>query len=105
MSRSLRPRRADVAPEAPASDQKATRTSKTPMGGQDYDPARRKQNRSGHRELKRSEGTTIEEIMTKMEWLKHTTRALRSAGRVAHEEARADRDEKVGESRRYDIKG
>lgn len=56
--------------------------------------------------LKRPEGTTLEEIMTAMQWQKHTTRAMLSAGgSLIKKHGLAVTSEKVGETRRYYIKG
>ena len=56
--------------------------------------------------LKRPGGTTLEEIMTSMGWLKHTTRAMLSAGgSLTKKHGLVVISEKVGETRRYYIKG
>jgi hypothetical protein len=56
--------------------------------------------------LKRKGGTTLEEIMTKMGWLQHTTRALLSAGgSLTKKHGLVVISEKVGDERRYSIKG
>ena len=56
--------------------------------------------------LKRPEGTTIEEIMSAMGWLKHTTRAMLSAGgSITKNHGLTVTSEKVGNQRRYYIKG
>jgi len=56
--------------------------------------------------LKRPEGTTLEEIMTAMQWQKHTTRAMLSAGgSLIKKHGLAVTSEMVGETRRYYIKG
>ena len=55
--------------------------------------------------LKRPEGTTVEEIMEKMGWLKHTTRAMLSAGgSLVKKHGLLVTSEKMGETRRYYIK-
>jgi len=55
--------------------------------------------------LKRPEGATIEEIMAKMNWLKHTTRAMLSAGGSLIKKHHLNvTSETVGETRRYYIK-
>jgi hypothetical protein len=55
--------------------------------------------------LKRPEGTTLEEIMTAMQWQKHTTRAMLSAGgSLIKKHGLNVTSEKVGEQRRYYIK-
>jgi hypothetical protein len=56
--------------------------------------------------LKRPEGTTLEEIMTAMQWQKHTTRAMLSAGgSLIKKHGLAVTSETVGETRHYYIKG
>jgi hypothetical protein len=55
--------------------------------------------------LKRPGGTTLEEIMAKMEWQKHTTRAMLSAGGSLTKKPRlVVVSEKVGDKRIYPIK-
>ena len=55
--------------------------------------------------LKREGGTTLEEIMTKMDWLKHTTRAMLSAGgSLTKKHGLVVTSEKVGDKRVYSIK-
>lgn len=56
--------------------------------------------------LKRPDGATLEEIMAKMQWQKHTTRAMLSAGgSLIKKHGLAVTSETVGEVRRYYIKG
>jgi hypothetical protein len=55
--------------------------------------------------LKRPGGTTLEEIMTAMQWQKHTTRAMLSAGgSLTKKHGLTVISEKVGEKRVYSIK-
>jgi hypothetical protein len=55
--------------------------------------------------LKRKGGTTLEEIMTKMGWQQHTTRALLSAGgSLTKKHGLTVISEKVGDKRIYSIK-
>ena len=55
--------------------------------------------------LQRGGGTTIEEIMTSMQWQKHTIRALLSAGgSLTRKHGLVITSEKVGDERRYFIK-
>jgi hypothetical protein len=55
--------------------------------------------------LKREGGTTLEEIMTPMGWLKHTTRAMLSAGgSLTKKHGLVVTSEKVGDKRVYSIK-
>jgi hypothetical protein len=94
----------DVAPtEAPAT-KKATR--KTPTG-----EAAAKAPREGSKTeqviamLKAEGGTTLEAIMAKMNWLKHTTRAMLSAGgSLTRKHGLVVTSEKVGDKRVYSIK-
>ena len=56
--------------------------------------------------LKREGGTTVEEIMAEMGWLKHTTRAMLSAGgSLTKKHGLIVTSEKVGDKRMYSIKG
>jgi hypothetical protein len=55
--------------------------------------------------LQRKGGTTVEEIMTKMGWQVHTTRALLSAGGSLRKKHGLVTSEKVGDQRIYSIKG
>jgi len=55
--------------------------------------------------LKREGGTTLEEIMSAMQWQKHTTRAMLSAGgSLTKKHGLVVNSEKVGEKRIYSIK-
>jgi hypothetical protein len=55
--------------------------------------------------LKREDGVTLEEIMTAMDWQKHTTRAMLSAGgSLVKKHGLTIVSEKVGEHRVYKIK-
>jgi hypothetical protein len=56
--------------------------------------------------LKRPEGATVEEIMTAMGWLKHTTTAMLSAGgSLVKNHGLVITNEKIGEQKRFYIKG
>ena len=56
--------------------------------------------------LRREGGTTLEEIMAEMNWLKHTTRALLSAGgSLTKKHGLVVTSEKVGDKRIYSTKG
>jgi hypothetical protein len=56
--------------------------------------------------LRREGGTTLEEIMDAMKWQKHTTRAMLSAGgSLTKNHGLVIISEKVGDQRRYSIKG
>ena len=55
--------------------------------------------------LRREGGTTLQEIMTEMGWLEHTTRAMMSAGGpLAKKHGLVVTSQKVGERRTYSIK-
>ena len=55
--------------------------------------------------LKRPEGTTVEEIMKAMDWQKHTTRSMLSAGgSLIKKHGLVISTEMVGEQKRYYIK-
>jgi len=55
--------------------------------------------------LKREGGTTLEEIMAEMGWLKHTTRAMLSAGgSLTKKHGLVITSEKLGDKRVYSIK-
>jgi hypothetical protein len=55
--------------------------------------------------LKRAGGTTVEEIMTRMGWQKHTTTAMLSAGgALVKHHGLVITNEKVGDQKRYYIK-
>ena len=104
---SVAPQPPDVASQEPAAKQKATRAKKTPV-------AATAKEASGPREgsktsqviamLQREGGTTLEEIMTSMGWLKHTTRAILSAGgSLTKKHGLTIVSEKVGDKRTYRI--
>ncbi len=99
----------DVASVEPAAKKKATRTKKALVAARGEDTGAP---RAGSKTsqviamLKRPGGTTLEEIMTSMGWLKHTTRAMLSAGgSLTKKHGLVVISEKVGETRRYYIKG
>ena len=102
------PQSPDVAPgEAPAT-KKATRAKKTPVAAETKEAGAP---RAGSKTsqviamLKREGGTTLEEIMTEMKWLKHTTRAVLSAGgSLTKNHGLIVTSEKVGDNRIYSIK-
>jgi hypothetical protein len=71
----------DFASEEEEATKKATRKEKAPTGERAVKAPREASKTSRVIEmLKRQGGVTIEEIMTEMGWLKHTTRAMLSAG-------------------------
>lgn len=56
--------------------------------------------------LRREGGATLEEIMSAMQWQKHTTRALLSAGgALTKNHGLIVTSEKIGDERQYSIKG
>jgi hypothetical protein len=99
----------DVAPaEAPAG-KKATREKrapKTPAAATEPGAPREGSKTSQViAMLKREGGTTLEEIMTSMQWQKHTTRAMLSAGgSLTKKHGLIVTSEKVGDKRVYSIK-
>ncbi len=96
----------DVAPQAVQATNRATRQKKTPTGEQTPKAPREESKTSRVIErLKREGGTTLEEIMTTMDWQKHTTRAMLSAGgSLTKKHGLNVASEKVGEKRVYSIK-
>jgi len=102
------PQSPDVAPEAAPASKKATRAKKTPVAAETKEAGAP---RAGSKTsqviamLKREGGTTLEEIMTEMKWLKHTTRAVLSAGgSLTKNHGLIVTSEKVGDKRVYSIK-
>jgi hypothetical protein len=94
----------DVAPAQPASTKQATRTKKaaTVQTGAPREGTKASQVIAM---LKREGGTTLEEIMSTMGWLKHTTRAMLSAGGSLTKKHRLTViSEKIGDKRVYSIK-
>ncbi len=73
------PHAPDVAPEASPATKKATRTKKAPVAADEKEAGAPREGSKASRViamLKREGGTTLEEIMTAMQWQKHTTRAI-----------------------------
>ena len=106
---SAAPQSPDVAPETAPSTKKASRAKKTPAAAS---PKEAGAPREGSKTaqviamLKREGGTTLEEIMAAMGWLKHTTRAMLSAGgSLTKKHGLVVTSEKVGDKRVYSIKG
>jgi hypothetical protein len=101
------PQTPDVAPDAATVKNKATRVKKTPKPAADAGMPREGSKTSQVIEmLKREGGTTLEEIMAAMGWLKHTTRAMLSAGgSLTKKHGLVIVSEKVGDKRVYSIKG
>ena len=101
-----------VAPEEPRATKKASRAKKAPKRAT---KASAKPAGSGPREssktaqlieiLKRTGGATLEEMCKKFGWLRHTTRAMLSAGgSLTKKHGLTVISEKVGDERRYSIK-
>lgn len=103
------PQAPDVAPEAAPATRKATRAKKArvaPSANEAGAPREGSKTSQVIAMLKRAGGTTLEEIMTAMGWQKHTTRAMLSAGgSLTKKHGLTVTSEKVGETRRYYIKG
>jgi len=76
------PQSPDVAPSEPGAKKNATRTKKAPSRARERCWCAREGSKTSQviAMLKREGGTTLEEIMAEMGWLKHTTRAMLSAG-------------------------
>ncbi len=100
------PQSPDVAPEAAPAMKKATRAKKAPKPVTEPGAPREGSKASQViAMLKRDGGTTLEEIMSAMEWQKHTTRAMLSAGgSFTKNHGLVVTSEKVGEKRIYSIK-
>ena len=98
---------ADVAPADAKETKKATCAKKAPTGETNASVPREGSKTSRViAMLKRDGGTTVEEIMAEMGWLKHTTRAMLSAGgSLTKKHGLIVTSEKVGDKRMYSIKG
>jgi len=102
------PQSPDGAPSEPAAKKKAARAKKAPVAATTKEAGAP---REGSKTslviamLKREGGTTLEEIMAKMGWQKHTTRAMLSAGgSLTKKHGLVVISEKVGDKRVYSIK-
>jgi len=102
------PQSPDVASSEPGAKKKATRTKKAPVAAITKEagvPREGSKTSQVIAMLQREGGTTLEEIMTAMGWLKHTTRAMLSAGgSLTKKHGLVVTSEKVGEKRVYSIK-
>jgi hypothetical protein len=102
------PQSPDVAPAEPGAKKKATRAKKAPVAATAKDAGAPREGSKTSQViamLKREGGTTLEEIMTAMGWLKHTTRAMLSAGgSLTKKHGFTVISEKVGDKRVYSIK-
>ena len=103
------PQTPDVATEAAPAKTRATRAKKTPTAATARESGTAREGSKTSQViamLKREGGTTLEEIMTAMQWQKHTTRAMLSAGgSLTKNHGLNVVSEKVGEKRVYSIKG
>jgi hypothetical protein len=97
---------ADIAPSAAKTTKKASRSKKAPTGDTTASVPREGSKTSRViAMLQRQGGTTVEEIMAEMGWLKHTTRAMLSAGgSLTKKHGLVVTSEKVGDQRTYSIK-
>jgi hypothetical protein len=97
-----------VAPAEPGAKKKSTRAKKAPAAATTKDAGAPREGSKTSQViamLKRDGGTTLEEIMTAMGWLKHTTRAMLSAGgSLTKKHGLTVISEKVGDKRVYSIK-
>lgn len=94
----------NVEPDAAGPTTKAIRQKKAPTG---ETKAPREGSKTGQviAMLKREGGTTLEEIMEAMGWLKHTSRAMLSAGgSLTKKHGLVIISEKVGDKRTYSIR-
>ena len=100
------PHAPDVAPEAAPAKTKVARAKKTPKTATEPSTPREGSKTSQViAMLKREGGTTLEEIMAEMQWLKHTTRAMLSAGgSLTKKHGLVITSEKVDGKRVYSIK-
>jgi len=102
------PQTPDVASSEPPTKKKATRAKKAPVSATTKDAGAPREGSKTSQViamLKREGGTTLEEIMTAMGWLKHTTRAMLSAGgSLTKKHGLVVLSEKVGDKRVYSIK-
>ena len=103
----IAPHAPDVAQEPAPARTEATRAKKAPQSATDPGTPREGSKTSQViAMLKREGGTTLEEITTAMGWLKHTTRAMLSAGgSLRKKHGLIVISEKVGDRRRYSING
>jgi hypothetical protein len=103
------PQSPDVAPSEPGAKKKATRAKKTLVAATAKEvgtPREGSKTSQVIAMLKREGGTTLEEIMIAMQWQKHTTRAMLSAGgSLTKKHGLVVTSEKVGDKRVYSIKG
>jgi hypothetical protein len=101
------PQTPGVAPEVAPATTKTRRAKKAPKAATEPGTPREGSKTSQViAMLQRESGTTLEEIMSAMGWLKHTTRAMLSAGgSLTKKHGLVVTSEKVGDKRIYSIKG
>ena len=101
------PRAPDVAPEATPAKVKASHVKEAPKTATEpRTPREGSKTSQVIAMLKREGGTTLEEIMAAMGWLKHTTRAMLSAGgSLTKKHGLVIVSEKIDGKRVYSIKG
>ena len=102
------PQSPDVASSEPGAKKKATRAKKAPVAPTAKEAGAPREGSKTSQVitmLKREGGTTLEEIMTAMQWQKHTTRAMLSAGgSLTKKHGLVVTSEKVGDKRVYSIR-
>jgi hypothetical protein len=99
------PQTPDVAPEAAATENKATRAKKTAKTDNSGLPREGSKTTLVIAMLKREGGVTLEEIMAMTQWQKHTARSILSAGgSLTKNHGITILSQKVGDQRRYSIK-
>ena len=93
------PQSPDVASSEPAPKKEATRAKKASVAATTKEAGAPREGSKTSQViamLKRPGGTTLEEIMTEMFWLKHTTRAMLSAGGSPTKKHGAGRNQREG---------
>ena len=102
------PQSPDVGPEGVPATTKASRAKKARVAAPPREAGAPREGSKASQViamLKREGGTTLEEIMSAMGWLKHTTRAMLSAGgSLSKNHGLVVTSEKVGDKRIYSIK-
>lgn len=100
------PQKPNVAPEAAPAKVKVSRAKKEPKADTQAGPREGSKTSQVIAMLKRDGGTTLEEIMAATGWLKHTTRAMLSAGgSLTKKHGLVVVSQKVGDQRVYSIRG
>ena len=106
------PQDAHVAPEEAPATKKASRAKKAPKGATKAakpaggGPRATSKTAQLIEMLRRPGGATLEKMCKKFDWLPHTTRAMMSAGgTLAQKHGMTVTSEKIGDERRYSIRG